>query len=344
MDLLEILSIPCRLAESHKLALAYASSTLPDGATVVEIGTFRGGSAKILSCNPRVNVHTIDVFDSADPALLGPDSTVRRYIGDACSFAAEHSAPVDLLFIDGDHTFFGVQRDFACMRPLLARGATVAFHDYSRFYAGVRVYCDALAESGAIRDCIDINGMLVCKATARLRSLEKSDFERPLAAFLRDAEAAPACPLPETAADCAAVAESLSDGWQVIGRSGFGRYFASFFGLDAETFIDSDQAGPEGKYVVCSYAQLEISAALERIGVAPNRIAPGENVLSYGMYRDLVDNGGARLIQLAGSREETLFIEQLASMPRSAIRGMADSRTLLNAFKRTTHIDRIPAK
>lgn len=54
---------------------------------MVEIGTFRGGSARIMSESTRSTVHTIDVFPNADEALLGPDSKVKRFIGDAQAFA-----------------------------------------------------------------------------------------------------------------------------------------------------------------------------------------------------------------------------------------------------------------
>jgi len=37
--------------------------------------------------------------------------------------------PLDYLFIDGDHTYAGVQRDFEMYSPLVRSGGIVAFHD-----------------------------------------------------------------------------------------------------------------------------------------------------------------------------------------------------------------------
>jgi cephalosporin hydroxylase len=37
--------------------------------------------------------------------------------------------PVDFLFIDGDHTYEGVKRDFELFAPLVGPGGVVAFHD-----------------------------------------------------------------------------------------------------------------------------------------------------------------------------------------------------------------------
>jgi predicted O-methyltransferase YrrM len=37
--------------------------------------------------------------------------------------------PLDLLFVDGDHSYAGVQRDFEMYAPLVRSGGIVAFHD-----------------------------------------------------------------------------------------------------------------------------------------------------------------------------------------------------------------------
>jgi predicted O-methyltransferase YrrM len=47
---------------------------------------------------------------------------VRRLLG---------GRSVDFLFIDGDHRYEGVRRDFELYEPLVAPGGIVAFHDVS---------------------------------------------------------------------------------------------------------------------------------------------------------------------------------------------------------------------
>jgi predicted O-methyltransferase YrrM len=37
--------------------------------------------------------------------------------------------PIDFLFIDGDHTYAGVKRDFEMYGALVAPGGLIAFHD-----------------------------------------------------------------------------------------------------------------------------------------------------------------------------------------------------------------------
>jgi predicted O-methyltransferase YrrM len=56
-------------------------------------------------------------LDSHDEATL---TAVREALG---------GAPVDLLFIDGDHRYQGVNRDWELYSPLVRKGGLVAFHD-----------------------------------------------------------------------------------------------------------------------------------------------------------------------------------------------------------------------
>ncbi|MEM1858754.1 MAG: class I SAM-dependent methyltransferase, partial [Desulfurococcaceae archaeon] len=64
----------------------------------------------------RQRVHLIRA-DSHDPKTLG---IVKRILGDR---------KLDFLFIDGDHTYEGVKRDFEMYSPLVRKGGIIAFHD-----------------------------------------------------------------------------------------------------------------------------------------------------------------------------------------------------------------------
>ncbi len=55
--------------------------------------------------------------DSHDPRTL---ETVRKLLGER---------KLDLLFIDGDHSYAGVKKDFELYSTLVAPGGTIAFHD-----------------------------------------------------------------------------------------------------------------------------------------------------------------------------------------------------------------------
>ncbi len=65
---------------------------------------------------PHQELHLLPV-DSHDPRTL---ETVRTLLRDR---------PIDLLFIDGDHTYEGVRRDFCMYGPLVRRNGLIVLHD-----------------------------------------------------------------------------------------------------------------------------------------------------------------------------------------------------------------------
>jgi hypothetical protein len=140
------------------LALANASYSLTGDAVVVEIGTFMGSSA-ILLAGPRKlraggMVHCVDPFDgSGDPfsapiyqaalrrskrplleefrhniARAGVGDRVSVHVGRGEDVAREWTAPIDLLFLDGDHTYEGILATFHAWMPFLKPGGILAIH------------------------------------------------------------------------------------------------------------------------------------------------------------------------------------------------------------------------
>lgn len=117
---------------------------------VIEIGTYAGGTLSLLTryAAPDAIVISIDLPDGefgggyaasrsrlyrsfakndqrlelvrADSHRLETRNRVMELLG---------SRPVDVLFIDGDHTVEGVRRDLELYGPLLAEDGLVAFHD-----------------------------------------------------------------------------------------------------------------------------------------------------------------------------------------------------------------------
>jgi predicted O-methyltransferase YrrM len=60
---------------------------------------------------------TLISLDSHDEKAL---SSITRELG---------SGKLDFLFIDGDHSYYGVQKDFNTYSPLVRKGGMIAFHD-----------------------------------------------------------------------------------------------------------------------------------------------------------------------------------------------------------------------
>jgi predicted O-methyltransferase YrrM len=118
--------------------------------TLVEIGTHTGGMFFVLCrcAHPEATVISIDLpgarFSGGHPKFIEhllprmPLDTQRF----CCLRADSHESDslswlettlekrqVDVMLIDGDHTYEGVRQDFAMYSPLVRKGGIVAFHD-----------------------------------------------------------------------------------------------------------------------------------------------------------------------------------------------------------------------
>jgi predicted O-methyltransferase YrrM len=120
---------------------------------VVEIGVYEGASAQALvaALEPGAELHLIDPFGSAPDALpagwaasgwatraaLARALRRRRdgaprviwHIAFSHEVAPGFGAPADLVFIDGDHSEAGCERDWRQWSELVSPGGRVAFHD-----------------------------------------------------------------------------------------------------------------------------------------------------------------------------------------------------------------------
>jgi hypothetical protein len=103
---------------------------------IVEVGAFYGGTlwawqqlgARVIGVDlppagypdgPNVNAAgmTVILGDSHDPATV--NQLVTELAGE----------PIDMLFIDGDHTYEGVKADYELYSPLVRPGGVIGFHD-----------------------------------------------------------------------------------------------------------------------------------------------------------------------------------------------------------------------
>jgi predicted O-methyltransferase YrrM len=131
--------------------------------TVMEIGTARGGTlflfsrvasddAKLISLDlpggkygggypaPKAHLYRSFARGSQEIHLLRADSheestreTVARIVGEG---------RIDFLFIDGDHTYDGVKRDFEMYFPLVSKEGMIALHDILHHTANPEVGVD----------------------------------------------------------------------------------------------------------------------------------------------------------------------------------------------------------
>jgi predicted O-methyltransferase YrrM len=117
---------------------------------VLEIGTANGGTFFLFSriANRSAELLSIDCYPSSNCRGY-PDYKIPLYRSFACSNQKVHllranshdpktlesikrileGKKIDLIFIDGDHSYDGVKKDFKMYFPLVREGGIIAFHD-----------------------------------------------------------------------------------------------------------------------------------------------------------------------------------------------------------------------
>lgn len=94
----------------------------------------RYASDRLLQARTEANLQALNTSGSTIRLVRGnsqrPETLTRvqQELGDR---------PVDLLFIDGDHTFEGVKRDFELYGALVPPGGYLVFDDYCADYPGI---------------------------------------------------------------------------------------------------------------------------------------------------------------------------------------------------------------
>ncbi len=98
---------------------------------IVEIGCDRGGFLQTLTA--LFPTATIIGIESVEREELYPYRIIYGDSGDPGTVhrlnAAIRPRPIDFLFIDGDHHYEAVKRDFELYSPFVRKGGIVGFHD-----------------------------------------------------------------------------------------------------------------------------------------------------------------------------------------------------------------------
>jgi len=125
---------------------------LPDGANIVEIGSFKGRSTTCMAFGIKgtsKHIFAIDTFEGNDKdfgrhtsyydvflanlkknGLASYVTALRGLSGDA---ARTWNKPIDFLFIDGGHEYEDVLADFQLFFPYVVPGGLIGFHDVHNF-------------------------------------------------------------------------------------------------------------------------------------------------------------------------------------------------------------------
>lgn len=108
---------------------------------IIEIGVLDGGTTREMGLYAQVPIYGLDplIGDSMDESLIGNEAIIEKNMAFYPDFHFFHDfsfnlapawqKPFDFLWIDGDHRYDAVKRDFDDWFPKLAKGGVVAFHD-----------------------------------------------------------------------------------------------------------------------------------------------------------------------------------------------------------------------
>ncbi len=149
-QLTDLTTVPGAISVQEVMLLHWLATQVPDGC-IVELGSFRGRSTAALALGSasanRVPVYAIEpheVFTGVHGGKFGPQDrggffetmlklgvfeTVRLVNLSSEFLANRWPHPVRLLWVDGDHSDAGVERDLNCWLPKLHPQAVIAFHD-----------------------------------------------------------------------------------------------------------------------------------------------------------------------------------------------------------------------
>lgn len=129
--------------------LQWAAAQVPQGGTIVEIGSYHGKSAvnlahAVTKKGNRATVYCVDtwrnenieqarnldVFDRFTANTARHSGVIVPLRGRSEEVGARwDKGPIDVLFIDGDHSYAGVVRDVEAWMPHLRPGGIALFHD-----------------------------------------------------------------------------------------------------------------------------------------------------------------------------------------------------------------------
>ncbi len=103
---------------------------------ILETGRFNGGSVVVMACaNDFVPIFSIDIKPQNDERLksilnsIGIGENVNLITGDSQKTKYSEIGKIDLLFVDGDHSFQGCLNDLQNWYPNLITGGHIILHD-----------------------------------------------------------------------------------------------------------------------------------------------------------------------------------------------------------------------
>lgn len=164
----------------------FRAAALASTRRIVEIGSWKGRSTAWLAAGARLSGARVFAVDPHIGSREDPGATtleefraniertgLAAFVEPLVMTSAEAiqivDGPVDLLFIDGDHTYEAVRLDADLWLPKLADGGTVMFHDVGTTgYSGPRrVFRRSICWSNEFEGVARVGSMMIARRTRR---------------------------------------------------------------------------------------------------------------------------------------------------------------------------------
>ena len=161
---------------------------------VMEVGTYRGRATVFLG-KGSINGFNVPVY-AVDPhkefigvlgGVFGPKDRTAFYkamlvneVSETISlinlssenFSSTWQEPISLLWIDGDHSYEGVKRDFNCWIEHCISNAVIAFDDAIDINLGPRKLINELTLSGVFKEIANVGKIAFLKKTDKAKFKE----------------------------------------------------------------------------------------------------------------------------------------------------------------------------
>ena len=308
----------------ERLALYAAAGLVPANGTIVEVGTWRGASSLLM----RQAAPSTCRFFAVDPAPQ-PEATellaahnVTLFRGTSHQCVEQFHENIDLLLIDGDHSFYWGREDIMALAPRLNPGALVIFHDSKCLdHWGIRLVVEALFRQGALSHPeMNMTGLTVGRFVPAA-GLPGVDIYAHVA---RDHLSIPAnlevwggkgkIFFWDLASTILSLPQRL-DNIRFVGKGLRGWLVKTLCDLPGELFLDSDQVkDPSLQYIVASHYWTEIFHKLTVWGNIPGYQLKEltDFAVSRILYEDILQKG-TRLYRLSRDDFQREFFNRLFS-------------------------------
>ena len=175
----QIFGIPTHMTVRERLLLMQTALELPEGFTVVEIGSYLGASTAFLGAaavQRGGTVHAVDTWMNDAMGAEGSWDTWKEFCENTELFdgyvvphrgtsvdARREMAGIecDMLFIDGDHSYDAVVTDLRTWLPALRPGGVLAMHDIDA--PSVRQAYDDLVGPNCIQMPQAFDRLMICR-------------------------------------------------------------------------------------------------------------------------------------------------------------------------------------